>query len=66
MGIFFPDEPDYFPNQRPTGFKRYSQVLERDWKRLVLVNLITMFWLLPRRSSPWACPSGRQKHFART
>lgn len=47
MGIFFPDEPDYFPNQRPTGFKRYSQVLERDWKRLVLVNLITMFWLLP-------------------
>lgn len=47
MGIFFPDDPDYFPNQRPTGLKRYQQVLERDWKRLIMVNLITMFWLLP-------------------
>ena len=47
MGIFFPDEPDHFPDQRPTGFKRYSQVLERDWKRLIMGNLLTVGSLLP-------------------
>ena len=30
MGLFFPDEPDYFPDQRPVGFKRYAQLLERE------------------------------------
>jgi uncharacterized membrane protein YesL len=47
MGMFFPDDPDYFPNRRPTGFKRYSQVLERDWKRLIMGNLLTVGSLLP-------------------
>lgn len=47
MGIFFPDEPDYFPNQRPVGFKRYAQVLERDWKRFFLVDLLTLATLIP-------------------
>lgn len=47
MGLFFPDEPDYFPNQRPVGFKRYAQVLERDWKRFFLVDLLTLVTLIP-------------------
>ena len=47
MGIFFPDEPDYFPDQRPVGFKRYAQVLERDWKRFFLVDLLTLGSLIP-------------------
>ena len=47
MGIFFPDEPNYFPNQRPVGFKRYAQVLERDWKRFFLVDLLTLLSLIP-------------------
>ena len=47
MGIFFPDEPNYFPDQRPVGFKRYAQVLERDWKRFFLVDLLTLVTLIP-------------------
>ena len=47
MGIFFPDEPNYFPNERPVGFKRYAQVLERDWKRFFLVDLLTLLSLIP-------------------
>lgn len=47
MGIFFPDEPNYFPDQRPVGFKRYAQVLERDWKRFFLVDLLTLASLIP-------------------
>lgn len=47
MGLFFPDEPNYFPDQRPVGFKRYAQVLERDWKRLIMGNLLTVGFLLP-------------------
>ena len=47
MGIFFPDEPNYFPDQRPVGFKRYAQVLERDWKRFFLVDLLTLACLIP-------------------
>ena len=47
MGIFFPDEPNYFPDRRPVGFKRYAQVLERDWKRFFLVDLLTLASLIP-------------------
>ena len=47
MGLFFPDEPNYFPDQRPVGFKRYAQVLERDWKRFFLVDLLTLASLIP-------------------
>lgn len=47
MGLFFPDEPNYFPDQRPVGFKRYAQVLERDWKRFFLVDLLTLATLIP-------------------
>ncbi|MCD7755323.1 MAG: hypothetical protein LUJ09_03165 [Firmicutes bacterium] len=47
MGMFFPDDPNYFPDVRPTGFPRYRQVLERDWKRLLLTNLLTLVSLVP-------------------
>lgn len=47
MGLFFPDEPNHFPNVRPVGFARYRQVLERDWKRFFLVDLLTLASLLP-------------------
>lgn len=47
MGLFFPDEPNYFPNERPVGFQRYAQVLERDWKRFFLVDLLTLVTLIP-------------------
>lgn len=47
MGLFFPDEPNFFPEQRPVGFKRYAQVLERDWKRFFLVDLLTLLTLIP-------------------
>lgn len=47
MGLFFPDDPNYFPEIRPVGFARYRQVLERDWKRLYLVGLMTLGWLIP-------------------
>lgn len=47
MGMFFPDDPDYFPEVRPTGFKRYKQVLEREWKRFFLVDLLALASLIP-------------------
>ncbi len=47
MGMFFPDDPDYFPQIRPTGFKRYKQILEREWKRFFLVDLLTLASLIP-------------------
>lgn len=47
MGIFFPDDPDYFPEIRPSGFKRYKQVLERNWKQFFLADLLTLAGLLP-------------------
>lgn len=47
MGLFFPDEPNRFPDVRPVGFARYKQVLERDWKRFFLVDLLTLGSLIP-------------------
>ena len=47
MGLFFPDEKNYFPEERPVGFPRYKQVLERDWKRFFLVDLLTLGSLIP-------------------
>ncbi len=47
MGMFFPDEPNYFPEVRPVGFPRYQQVLEREWKRFFLVGLITLVYFIP-------------------
>lgn len=47
MGLFFPDEKNHFPDVRPVGFARYKQVLERDWKRFFLVDLLTLGSLIP-------------------
>ncbi|HIQ77277.1 MAG TPA: hypothetical protein IAB79_07525 [Candidatus Faecousia excrementipullorum] len=47
MGMFLHDEPDYFPDIRPVGFPRYRQILERDWKRFLLTNMLTLISLLP-------------------
>ena len=41
MGLFFPQD-EIRPGVRPTGFARYRQVLERDWKNLILVGFITL------------------------
>ena len=46
MGIFFHSDPDHFPNERKTGFQRYTQILERDWKRFFLVDLLTLAALI--------------------
>lgn len=45
MGLW--DEPNFFPDERPVGFARYKQVLERDWKRFFLVHLLTLASLIP-------------------
>lgn len=47
MGLFFPDDPYARSEGRPVGFARYKQVLERDWKRLFVVNLLTLVSLIP-------------------
>ncbi len=47
MGMFFPDEPNHFPDVRPVGFLRYKQVLERDWKRFFFTDLLTLAFLIP-------------------
>lgn len=47
MGLFFPDEPNRFPDMRPTGFERYKQLLSREWKSLLAVNFITLLFLIP-------------------
>lgn len=47
MGIFFPSDPDYFPDRRKVGFARYAQVLERDWKRFLLGNFLTLLFFIP-------------------
>ena len=47
MGVFFHEDPDYFPNMRKKGFARYKQVLERDWKQFFLVDLLALASLIP-------------------
>lgn len=47
MGIFFHEDPDFTPGLRKRGFARYRQVLEREWKRFFLVNLLTLASLIP-------------------
>ena len=46
MGLFFPQE-EIRPGTRPRGFARYRQVLERDWKNLILVGFITLLYYIP-------------------
>ncbi len=47
MGLFFPSDPDHFPEVRKTGFPRYTEVLERDWKRFICGNFLTLLFFFP-------------------
>ena len=47
MGLFFHEDPDFTPGMRKKGFARYRQVLEREWKRFFLVDLLTLGSLIP-------------------
>lgn len=48
MGLFFPMEGErYEDDRRRTGFARYRQVLERDWKELILLDFAVLGTLLP-------------------
>ncbi len=47
MGMFFPSDPNYFPDRRPVGFLRYTQTLERSWKRFVCGNFLTLLFFIP-------------------
>ena len=42
MGLLFPDEVDHFPDRRKRGFARYRQVLEANWKKFYLANLLRL------------------------
>lgn len=46
MGLLFPQD-EIRPGTRPTGFARYRQILERDWKNLILVGFITLLYYIP-------------------
>ena len=48
MGLFFPMEGERYENDsRRRGFARYRQVLERDWKQLILIDLAALATFLP-------------------
>lgn len=46
MGFLFPQD-EIRPGVRPTGFARYRQILERDWKNLILVGFVTLLYYIP-------------------
>ena len=48
MGLFFPMEGEkYEDDRRRKGFARYRQVLERDWKEMMLIDFAVLGTLLP-------------------
>lgn len=48
MGLFFPMEGErHEDDRRRTGFARYRQVLERDWKELLLIDFAVLAALIP-------------------
>ncbi len=48
MGLFFPMDGERYENDsRRRGFARYRQVLERDWKQLILIDLAALAVFLP-------------------
>lgn len=46
MGLFFP-QTEIRPGVRYTGFARYRQIIERDWKSFLLVGFITLLYHIP-------------------
>lgn len=48
MGLLFPMEGErHEDDRRRTGFARYRQVLERDWKELLLIDFAVLGTLIP-------------------
>lgn len=47
MGLFFPDDENRFTYGRATGFARYREVLEQNFKEFFLVGFITLVFLVP-------------------
>lgn len=47
MGLFFPDDEHEIPGVRKTGFPRYKEVLEKNWKDFIKVGFITLLFYLP-------------------
>lgn len=47
MGLFFPDDEKRFTGVRATGFPRYKELLERNFKVFFLVGFITLVFLVP-------------------
>ena len=47
MSIFYPNYNRPSNGKRLTGFPRYMEVLERNIKRFLLVNLVTLIGFLP-------------------
>ena len=46
MGLFFP-QTEIRPGVRYTGFARYRQIIERDWKDFILVGFMTLLYHIP-------------------
>lgn len=46
MGLFFP-QTEIRSGVRYTGFARYRQIIERDWKDFILVGFITLLYYIP-------------------
>ena len=47
MKLFFQDDSNDFLDSKQFSFARYKQILERDWKHLILINLLTLLFLIP-------------------
>lgn len=46
MGLLFP-QTEIRPGERCTGFARYRQIMERDWKDFILVGFLTLLYHIP-------------------
>lgn len=47
MGLFFPDGDEHFTEVRKTGFPRYREVLEGNWKDFLKVGFLTLLFYIP-------------------
>lgn len=47
MGLFFPMDGEKSGAGRKKGFARYRQLLERDWKQMILMDFISLAFIMP-------------------
>ena len=47
MGLFFPDDDRSIPGVRKTGFPRYKEVLEANYKEFFLVGFLALVFHIP-------------------